>query len=239
MRSILRTILLSTLAAAVVLSAGYLLLLDVKDRRIRELEAIEAEMRAIIAQKEAMIERLGRSRRVAHIEVLDQTTDPATGRIGETRLEFIEMDDRGKQLGRQKFTIPGEMVFIDCWTVKFRAEDVAHGHPLRGRTLILFRSLFSERMAPKDGLPIDTPGSAPTGYAGSEPAIYEQRIWQSFWDIAANPALAQELGVRIAQGEVVYQRVKAGEAYELIVDAAGGMNFRLIPRSERIANQPG
>ena len=239
MRSILRTIFLSVLAAAIVLSAGYLLMLDIKDRRIRELEAIEAEMRAIIAQKEAMIERLGRSRRVAHLEVISQSLHPSTGRVETTDVAFIEVDDRGKELGRQRFSVPGEMVFIDCWTVKFRSEDVAHGHPLRGRTLILFRSLFSERMAPRDGLAIDTPGSAPLGYAGSEPAIFEQRIWQNFWEIAGDPSVAGQYGVRIAQGEVVYQRMKAGEAYELIVASAGGMNLRILSPDARALQQSG
>jgi hypothetical protein len=122
-------------------------------------------------------------------------------------------------------TIPGGVLFIDAWTVKFSQEDVAAGHPLHGRTLVLLRRIYSDRMPPRDGIAIDTPGAVPAGYAASEMGKFEMGVWEQFWDIAADAALAERIGVRVAQGEVVYKPVRAGQRYELVVDAAGGMNL--------------
>lgn len=239
MKSIIRTILLSAIGTVVVLFAFMQIRSDVKDRQIRELRAMTERMEAMLAQKEAMLERLARDRRVAHIDVLSQEVDPDTGTIITTTVMFIEVDDRGRELARRTMTIPGGVLFVDCWTVKFHNEDVAIGHPLRGRTLILLRRLYSDQLAPRDGLTLDTPGAIPAGYAGSEAAVFEQQIWAQFWHIATDPQLARELGVRIAQGEVVYKPVRAGEAFVLAVDAAGGMNLVPLARDERRASQPG
>jgi len=189
-----------------------------------QLRAVNEEMTELLAQRKEMIERLGRSRRLARITVDHQTHRP-DGIVDETHLQFIELDEDGGELARQSFLLPGDEVFVDAWTVKFEHEAVAMGHPLFGRTLILLRRLYSDRIAPQDGFPIDTPGAVPPAYAGSDASRFEQRIWESFWDIAADRALSESLGIRVAQGEVVYQRVRAGQAFDLIVDAAGGMSL--------------
>ena len=147
------------------------------------------------------------------------------GRVTSTSIEFIELDEAGAELARQKFTVPGDVLFVDAWTVKFHAERVAEGDPLMGRTLVLLRRIYSDQMAPTDGYPIDTPGAIPPGYAASDVGTFEKKLWESFWAIAMDAELARELGVRVAQGEVVYKPVRAGQAYELVADALGGMSL--------------
>ena len=82
-----------------------------------------------------------------------------TGGIVQTDVLFLELDDDGAELARQTFTLPGEVLYIDAWTVKFDRDTVAEGHPLYGRTLILLRRIFSDQLAPRDGYAIDTPGA--------------------------------------------------------------------------------
>ena len=178
--------------------------------------------------RDAMIERLNRSRRVAHIQVLDQQVAP-DGEVLWTDLLLIELDDDGSELAHQQFTLPGDVLFVDAWSVKFHHEDVADGHPLRGQTLVLLRRLYSDRMAPIDGYPLDVPGAIPPGYATGELAEFEKRGWEHFWELATDPAAAAAMGVRVAQGEAVYKPVRPGHVYELIVDAAGGMSLAPLP----------
>lgn len=199
-----------------------------ENERLRtRLAEVQAEMERQLAERQAMIDRLSRSRRVGHVEIPAQEI-AADGSVTSTDILFIELDDDGRELGRQTFTVPGDTVYIDAWTVKFDAERVAEGHPLRGKTLLLLRRIYSDRVAPDQGTPIDTPGAIPAGYAASDAARYEQSLWRRFWEIASEPELAREMGVRVAQGEAVYQKVKQGQSYQLTVDAVGGMNLQAI-----------
>jgi len=200
-------------------------------RALEEMEALQQEMEQRLEAKEAMIQRLNRSRRLAHIHVLDQRGEPGA-EILETDLLFVELDEDGGEIARQEFTLPGEVVFVDAWAVKFHQTDVAEGHPLRGRTLLLLRRIYSDRMAPIDGYPIDVPGAIPPGYAVGEIASFEKRLWEHFWQIATDPRLAAAMGVRVAQGEAVYKPLRTGQVYELTVDAVGGMSLVPLPADD-------
>lgn len=226
MPSLLRTLLLAVLASALVVGGLWRLMIDRREKIIAALEAKNEQMRLRLEEKVAMIGRLSRSRRIAHVHIIDQELDPE-GSAAKTMLRFIELDDQGSEIARQDITVPGGEIFVDAWTVKFRHEDVAEGNPMRGRTLVLLRRIFSEQLAPIHGVTIDTPGAVPPGYAVGEIAQFEKKLWSHFWDIATDPGLAAAMDVRVAQGEIVYKRVEAGEIYELSIDSDGGMN--LVP----------
>jgi hypothetical protein len=236
MSAVIRTTLVTVVLAGLVL-LGYR---EIRSSRLEsamaELEALNQEMSDRLAAHKAMLDRLSRSRRVAHVEVTDQTPD-ARGGVASTSLAFIELDEQGAELERQEFTIPGNVLFVDAWTVKFDPRDVAIGHPLRGRSMVLLRRIYSDRMAPIDGFSIDTPGAIPPGYAATEMGRFERRIWEDFWLLAGDAELARARGVRVAQGEAVYKPVDAGRTYELLVDAAGGMNLTPLERSSDDATQ--
>lgn len=190
-----------------------------------EIAALEASMAIEIATREATIERLGRDRRLARIEVLERL-EGADGEGPTTVLRFIEIDDEGRELGRRDISLPGDVVHVDAWTVRFPAEMVGSGEdPLRDRTLVLLRRIYTDEMQPREGVPLDTPGGVPDGYAIGESARFEQAIWKRFWHIATDPEVAREAGVRVAQGEVVYKPMRPGEVYELRVEALGGMTL--------------
>lgn len=228
MKSVIRVLLLSAVLGGGVYT-GFLKLMNTQRAEIRALEDANDEMRQELQDREAMIERLSRTRRVAHIHILDQQRDD-TGAITDTTLDFIELDDGGAELARQSFTIPGDVLYVDAWTVKFEHDRVAKGHPLFGRTLMLLRRIYSDQMAPIDGFPIDTPGGVPPGYAAGSLGLFEKKVWAHFWELAMDAQLAASMDVRVAQGEAVYKPVREGQVYELIVDAVGGMS--LTPRLE-------
>lgn len=228
MLRVVRTTTVSAIVIALMLLGFWRYTVDQKQRAIDELNALKVQLEQQLIARQEMIGRLSRARRMGHVEVLDQKHD-STGAAVETTVRFIELNDDGRELARQDFTIPGNVLFIDAWTVKFEPNDVAHGDPLRGKTLILLRRVYSDRMRPLEGLPIDTPGAIPAGYAASEPAKFEQQIWQDFWRLASDRAAAAALGIRVAQGEAVYQQVAPGQRYELIVDNAGGMSLAAMP----------
>lgn len=206
-----------------------------REARLREeLHAIEAKMAAEIAARDAMIGRLSKSFRKARLEIIGQRVGPEGfesprdgERIVSTDVRFIELDEDGRELGRHDYTVPGDVVFVDAWTARFPKSAVAEGNPLRDRTIVLFRRIYSEQLPPAQGFAIDTPGGIPCGYAGSDRMRLEQAVWQGFWKIASDPEAAKRNGVAVAQGEAVYKPVRQGEAYEVFIDAAAGLT--LVP----------
>ena len=220
----IRVVVIAVLLVLAAVGGWWWFTTDQVRRLERELLLLEQEMTARLAERDAMIERLSRSRRVGRLEILDQSRGP-NGSIVETRVRFVELDDGGREIGRMEATVPGSVLFLDALVVKFDPERVAEGHPMMGRSLVLLRRLYSEQLRPMDGVPIDTPGGVPAGYAGSEEARYEQAVWRRFWEIAADSELARSMGVRVAQGEAVYRPVRAGEAYDLEVEAVGGLSL--------------
>lgn len=205
-----------------------------------EIARMEQIMAEEVAVRDAMINRLSRTSRLARVEVLNQTTDPA-GTILTTTVRFIELDDEGSELGRRTFEIPGEVLFVDAWTVRFDTEHVAQGDPFAGQSLVLFRRIYSDQLQPRHGFPIDTPGGIPEGYAVTQEARAERALWRRFWDIATNAQLAESMGVRVAQGEAIYKPVESGQSFDLVAEAAGGLTLVPLDPSaslEQVASAP-
>jgi hypothetical protein len=225
MTHVIRILGLTTLLAAFVLIGYWRFTVDQQARTIRELEALQEQMRVTLVKRQAMIDRLGRSHRLAHVQIVDQQI-AGGGSVDKTTLNFVELDDKGAELARQLITIPGDVLFVDAWTVKFDASLVAEGDALRGRTLVLLRRVYSDRMNPQDGVVLDVPGAIPPGYAASDAANFEKQLWDRFWMLTSDAHAAEQMGVRIAQGEAVYKPVRKGETYELLVDAVGGISLK-------------
>lgn len=236
MKYFLRTGITSIILVGLALAGFWQVKRGEHERAIAKLEAVNADLAAKVKEHEAMIERLSRTRRIAHIQVMDQVVG-VDSKVRETTVRLIELDDNGGELAQQDFTIPGDMLYVDAWTVKFDHEKIAQGHPLYGHTLVLLRRIYSDQMAPIDGFPIDTPGAIPPGYAIGDVSRFEQKIWAHFWALATDAKLAREMDVRVAQGEAVYKPVKKDQVYELLVDAAGGMSLAPLPAPDETAPQ--
>jgi hypothetical protein len=224
MPALLRIMVLAVVLSGIAIVGYWQYSANQQARTIAELKELTAQLEAQAAARQAMIQRLSRSRRLAHLHIGEQRMN-ADGAIASTAVEFIELDDAGTELARQSFTVPGDVLFVDAWTVKFDPERVAEGDPLMGKTLVLLRRIYSDRLPPKDGFLIDTPGAIPPGYAAGDIGQFEKRLWEGFWSIATDAAVAGEMGVRVAQGEAVYKPVRSGQIYELVADAAGGISL--------------
>ena len=240
MRSLAR-ILVATACIGLLLGGGWLAVALVQAARLqRQVVELEQQVRHEQEMRRQMAERLGRARRLGRIEVVKQhrATDaearalsPATAAEIDaadlvTTVDFIELDERGRELGRRRAIVPGRILFLDAWTVRFPQQTVIDADPMRGRSIALLRRLYSDRMAPVDGVPIDTPGSVPDGYAASEGARFERALWKRFWRLATDPVAAEAEGVRVAQGEAVYKPVAPGQRYEVELESAGGLVLR-------------
>jgi len=210
------------LAGAVILASGAWFARNDRVRMVEAIRALEAEMERRVAERDAMIRRLSRERRVAHIHVVRQQRS-LDGSVVQTDMLVIELDDDGREIARQEVHVPGSVVHIDALTVRFDRESVAAGHPFRGQTLILLRRIYSDALAPRDGVNLDIPGAVPDGYAAGDAAHFEREIWRDFWRMAGDSTYAAQRGVRVAQGESVYLPMEEGRVYELRVEAAGGM----------------
>lgn len=225
MTSLIRILTLTTVLAGLLLIGYWRMSAGEQQRALAELRSLNQRLEESLAQRQQMVERLSRSRRVAHVRVTDQDK-AADGSIERTRIDFIELNDHGGEIARQGITIPGDVLFVDAWTVKFDPQLVAEGDPMRGRSLVLLRRVYSDRLPAKDGIALDLPGAIPPAYAASDASQFERRVWESFWELARDPDAAAKLGVNVAQGEAVYKPVLAGETYELVVDAIGGMSLK-------------
>ena len=225
MASVVRILLLTIVFGAV---AGVFIwqgLIGRERELLQEIDRLEEEMAAEVAHRDEMIDRLGRTSRLARVEILDQTRVTPEDPVETTRMRFVELDQNGAELGRRDYEILGDVLFIDAWTVRFEHEQVASGDPFAGRSLVLFRRVYSDQIRPVDGYSIDTPGGIPEGYAVSEEARYERALWSRFWRLATDPEEARRMGVRVAQGEAVYKPVRTGQRYDLVAESAGGLTM--------------
>lgn len=61
---------------------------------------------------------------------------------------------------------------------------------------------------------------------------FEREIWGDFWTIANDAERAEELGIRAAHGEVVYNKVQPGKRYKLELRSSGGLSMNPMADDE-------
>jgi hypothetical protein len=243
MRSVVR-VLVAIVCLLLLVGGGWLAVALAQAAHLqRQVVRLEEEVRRQEELRRTMADRLGRTRRLGSLHVIQQhrSGDPAAtplspasaGELADseiiTTVEFIELDDRGRQVGSRRAQLPGRVVFLDAWTVRFPQDRVIEDDPMRGRTVALLRRIYSDRMPPAQGVPIDTPGSVPDGYAASDGARFEQALWKRFWRLATDPQAAEAMGVRVAQGEAVYKPTVPGQRFDVELESSGGLTLRPAP----------
>jgi hypothetical protein len=214
-------------------------LADTKGRLLKA-EAEVAEKLAELTQKNAQIAKMQEDidklqtalhllkvdHRLARLTVVDQTKDTMGGETS-TLIEFVELNDEGQPIDTpRQFSIRGDVVFIDNWIVKFDDKYVQQADIERGTSLVLFRRIFGEQQQPDKGYPLDAIGSAPRAYArGGKISDFERRIWDDFWEIANDPARAEQLGIRAAHGQAVSMKLHKGRSYRVQLRASDGLSI--------------
>ena len=208
-----------------------------------DLESKVAEIAALnidLAAKIEMIEKLETSmhllktdQRLARLNVLEIQRNEE-GRPISTKLEFVELSPRGDALSTPKqFELPGDLVYVDNWVVKFDDAYIEQADIERGTSLCLFRRIFSEEQQPTEGFSLDEIGMRPQAYArGGALTDFEKRLWADFWEFANDPEKAAEMGIRAANGEAVSIKVREGKSYNITLRASGGLSIEPITTTE-------
>jgi hypothetical protein len=197
------------------------------------------EQTRMISNLKTMVDRLTKQTRVAQVTVVEQTENPL-----RTKLRFVEVDEKGdKKIGtNREFWIDGDVAYIDTLVIEFKGNyDPQNDLPLKddkldealtGKSIIFFRRIFSEKQKPEDGVRLDESGEIPVAYKGTtEPDPAEKQLWNEFWEIANNPALAEKRGVRAAHGQAPFQQFKKGRYYivEKKVDGPPTIRTEMLP----------
>lgn len=195
-----------------------------QQRRIEELERRKSEL-------EAFVRRLAYLERRAQVVILDRTED-AEGGPPTVRLRFVEVDAQGTPFGQEReFTLRGEEVYFDGLVIKFEDRYIEAGDALRGHAILLFRRVFTNKLQPDDGYPLDERGLRPEVYAAqAAPTPLERELWARFWEYANDPKAAQDKGVRTLHGQAVYIRPRKNMVYLLELRSTGELSIRpLVP----------
>lgn len=218
------------IGGAVLLGTAWWAVSDQKQkRRITELEAERVELLRVI-------DRLKAERRVARLLVVEQVM-AADGKPESTTVDFVALGPQGQPGRIRRVTLPGDVCYIDALTIRFSSDYVEKGDALRGHTLHLFRRMFAEGQRPIDGFALEEPGTVPESYRLDENVrVFEQKLWRRFWEYASEPKVAAEAGVRVAQGEAVYQKLRKGQLWQVATRADGGLEMSPVAVDPVIAN---
>lgn len=207
--------------------------LSIASATVQKLTDEVAEQAQEIERMETAMHLLKTDQRLARLTVLDIERDEQ-GVALQSKLEFAELSPQGEPLTEPKqFQLPGDVVYIDNWVIKFDDAYIEKGDIERGTSLCLFRRIFSEQQMPTEGVPLDEVGMRPQAYAsGGKMSEFEQNLWSDFWEFANSPARAAEMGIRAANGEAVSMKVREGNSYNITLRASGGLSIEPMANTE-------
>lgn len=197
-------------------------------QQIQRLETQLVEKQKQIERLESVVRLLKVQRRLAHLEVLWQGKSPQTGQL-ETRFRFVEVDDEGHPIDQPKeFTIEGDVVHVDSLVIKFLDDFVEAGDSLRGAAISLFHRIYGDKQAPEKGFALDPVGSGPAVYQSGRPiSEWERELWKNFWEYSNNPEKARQAGIRAAHGDSVYQQLRPGKRYKILLRSTGEFTIQV------------
>lgn len=208
----------SAIAVAALLSGGF---------RALEVRQLQGEISQLERDRQRLVEYAGRlraSRRVAQADVLEQRTD-AQGRSVSAIL-WHEVDADGVLGSPQEIEVVGDLVYFEAAVIKFDHQLVGDGDAERGASLALFRRVFGEFQPAASAQQLNH--SLTDRLTQESAETFDERLWAMFWRMMDDRRLAEKYGVRVAQCEAPAVRVKAGQVWEVSLDAAGGLNLRLV-----------
>ena len=186
------------------------------------LKATEQRLAAMKAKYEKHLTNLLGERRAAEVLVLAQDQD-AEGKT-LTKVKFLEYSVDGQPMEAKTFTVAGDVVYFDALVMQFKPERVKEG---QAKSLYLFRRVFTDQTRPDMGYKIFEPDDSltvPSGYEDEEVPMEAQReVWAHFARCIADPAYAEEQGVRTIFGQANYKRVRKGYVYTLTIQDNGGL----------------
>jgi hypothetical protein len=195
----------------------------------RQLAEREAEIRALTERNQALeaaIRLLRHTERRARLVVLDQGS--TTDGVVRTRVRFTELDSQGDPIGEpRELSLDGDEIYVDALVIKFEDTSVIAGDALKGKALLLFRRIFTDRRRPAEGEVLDREGQMPQSYAAERaPTAFERELWARFWELANDPEEAKRRGVRALHGEAVSTRLRRDRIYSITLRSTGELTIQ-------------
>lgn len=204
--------------------------IDRQQVQIVDLEDTVDEQQEVIEKQKIAMRLLKQDERLALISVLDQSEED--GQL-YTTIRWVEIDDQGNPIDEPRnFRLKGDIVKIDAWVVKFDDQYIEDADLLRGTSICLFRRVHGEFPQPDEVYTLDKIGTLPNAYRRGDVSDFERKIWDDFWIIANDTEKAEELGIRAAHGEVVYNKVQPGKKYKLTLRASGGLTMKPVAKDD-------
>ena len=196
-----------------------------RNRQVQSLQETVTQQLAQIEHLDTAMRLLKVDHRVARLWVRDQRE--LDGQL-VSYIEFQELDDEGQRVGAaREFSVPGDVIYVDSWIVKFDDEYVEQARIHRSTSLVLFRRVFGESQSPNEAFALDEVGARPQIFSqGGQPSELERQIWDDFWSVANDRARQEELGIRAAHGEAPSIKVEKGKSYRITIRASGGLSVR-------------
>ena len=196
----------------------------------RQLSERDAQIRALTERNQALeaaVRLLRHTERRARLVVLDQGPEPG-GHMVRTRVRFTELDSQGDSVGEpRELSLDGDEIYVDALVIKFEDDFVTAGDALKGKALLLFRRIFSDRRRPAEGDVLDREGQMPQSYAAERaPTAFERELWARFWELANDPEEARRRGVRALHGEAVSTRLRKERVYTITLRSTGELTIQ-------------
>ena len=197
----------------------------------RQLAEKDAQIRTLTERNQALeaaVRLLRHAERRARLVVLEQTPGPEGHQ--RTRVRFTEVDSQGDPVGEpRELTLEGDEVYVDTLVIKFEDDFVTAGDALKGKALLLFRRIFTDRKRPAEGEVLDKEGQIPQSYAAERaPTAFERELWARFWELANDPEEAKKRGVRALHGEAVSTRLRKDRVYSITLRSTGELAIQPI-----------
>jgi hypothetical protein len=195
------------------------------ETKLREKEKHIGELEAENERLNTYLRLLQHQERRAQIQVTDQRTGVNGTLIN--RIRFTEVRPDGTPIGKeQEFELPGDRIYVDSLVIKFEDHFVKEGDPLRGKALVFFQRIFTNKVTPDEGYPLDEPGKAPEIYAAEKAqTAWERDLWRQFWEVGNNERLAKEKQVQAMHGQAISQKLQPGKIYQVLIRNTGEATF--------------
>ncbi|UCG55967.1 MAG: hypothetical protein JSU70_13970 [Phycisphaerales bacterium] len=148
-----------------------------------------------------------------------------------TTIRFVETarDDKLTQILQRDYTIEGDVIHFDALVVRFGDRMVMDGQT---RALYLWRRVYGEHMAPKDGFAIEKPGAEPKRYRDlleALPVNQRQLFWSGIWELANDPEKLKAYDIKAIYGNVVYSKLRPGLIYVFKISPTGQVYPEVVP----------
>lgn len=167
------------------------------------------------------IRNLTDEQQIGFATIKSQSTN-SLGQV-ESLVRFVQTAPGNPQeiVSEELFVVQGDIIHFDALIVKFSDEYVQDG---KARALYLWRRIYGESDAPKDGQLIETPGEAPERYRAITQSLRLKNqpvFWEALWDLANDPQQLIEYGVTAVFGNAIYTKMQPDKVYLFKISPTG------------------